>query len=105
MFVSAVPVLPATWTPGIAAAVPVPPWTTATIIWVRVAAVSGLIALPRVPGLVFLTVAPPWVVIFWTTYGLGTIPPFAPVDATMAIWSGVASIVHWPKARRPGSAW
>ena len=32
-------------------------------------------------------------------------PPFATVDATIAIWSGVASIVHWPKARRPGSAW
>jgi hypothetical protein len=29
---SAVPVLPATVTPGIAAAVPVPNWTTATII-------------------------------------------------------------------------
>ena len=30
---SAVPVLPATWTPGIAAARPVPYWTTAIIIW------------------------------------------------------------------------
>src|ERR1700730_14844423 len=35
----AVPVLPATWTPGIWAAVPVPPWTTLIINEVMAAAV------------------------------------------------------------------
>ena len=37
------PVLPATVTPGIAAAVPVPLWTTATIILPTVRATRGLV--------------------------------------------------------------
>ena len=41
--VSAVPVLPATCTPGICAAVPVPSLTTASIIEVTDAAVEGFI--------------------------------------------------------------
>ena len=42
--VSAVPVFPATWMPGICAAVPVPAWTTETIIWLSAAAGWGVIA-------------------------------------------------------------
>ena len=56
--VSAVPVLPATWMPGICAAVPVPPWTTASIICVQLGAVCGLIARPSLCGFVSRTVEP-----------------------------------------------
>src|SRR6266581_3157145 len=42
----AVPVLPATWIPGICAAVPVPDWTTPIIIWRMAVAVADEIGLP-----------------------------------------------------------
>ena len=52
MPVSAVPVLPPTVTPGIRAAVPVPPSTAACIIAATALAVSGLTARPRSCGFV-----------------------------------------------------
>ena len=100
------PVLPATWMPGIAAALPVPPSVTATIICVSVAAVSGLDRAAEVRRASSLrTVEPSCATIFCTTYGFGTTPPFAIVEATIAIWSGVTSIRSCPNASRPGSTW
>ena len=48
--VSAVPVLPATWMPGICAAVPVPLWTAPTIIDVSSCEVRLLIARASLRG-------------------------------------------------------
>ncbi len=74
VFSSAVPVLPATTTPGIAAAVPVPSRTTPIIRWRTVRATAGLIAFApaaaRAPG---------------RKVGLGRRPPSAMVAATVAI--------------------
>src|SRR5579859_6283080 len=89
--------------PGICAAVPVPPWTTETIIWFSSAALCGLIARPRFDGVVALIVDPSGATIFWTRYGFGTMPPLATVAATIAIWRGVATMLNWPNASRPGS--
>ena len=55
---SAVPVLPATWTPLSAAAVPVPPFTTSIIRSRMVAAVAAVIGLSHNPGEVLSTKAP-----------------------------------------------
>ena len=66
--VSAVPVLPATVTPGICAAVPVPPVTTACIIIASApAAVCGLIARPSICGVVRVTIEPSGATIRSTT--------------------------------------
>ena len=56
--VSAVPVLPATGTPGICAAVPVPPVTTDCIIRFSSWAVCGLIARLSIFGVVRVTREP-----------------------------------------------
>ena len=101
--VSAVPVLPATATPGICAAVPVPPVTTDSIIAVSSFAVSGEIARERTFGLWRTIVEPSGAVIFSTTYGCITTPSLAIPAATIAIWSGVTWSRSWPKASRPGS--
>ena len=53
----AVPVLPATWTPGIAPGVAVPMLTVSTISWVTWSAVSGLIARLYSSGSVCLSVS------------------------------------------------
>src|SRR5439155_12377722 len=100
---SAVPVLPATWTPEICAAVPVPLWTAPTIICVISCAVCGLIARPSTSGLVREIVPPPCAVILSTTYGRMTRPPFAIAPAIIAICSGLTSIRSCPNASRPGS--
>src|SRR5206468_4921050 len=57
--VSAVPVLPATRTPGICAAVPVPPVTTACIIWFTASAVLVFIARLYLCGFVRTITVPP----------------------------------------------
>jgi len=105
--VSAVPVLPATDTPEIWAAVPVPDSTTSCIIWVSCAAVSGETARESSCGCVREIVEPrsPGATTFSTTYGLMTTPPFAIPAATIAIWIGVTCIRSCPKASRPGSTW
>src|SRR5689334_1363217 len=85
---SAVPVLPATWMPGIAAARPVPPLTTAIIIERTSAATFALIT--RLRGL-----RPP------ATHGLMRTPLLAIVWATEAMPSGVALSLFWPIAEAP----
>ena len=82
---------------------PVPPWTTETIIAFSSAAVFGLIARPSISDFVSFTIEPSGPTIRWTTYGRGTTPLFAIVDATIAIWSGVTSIRSCPNASRPAS--
>src|SRR6266567_403355 len=83
--VSAVPVLPATGTPGICAAVPVPPVTTASIMDVSSAAVLGFIATLSFEGDVFVTSEPLGETTLFTTYGLITTPWLATPAATIAI--------------------
>ena len=58
MLICAVPVLPPTRTSGICAAVPVPPWTTASIIFATASAVSGFTARPSASGFVRWIVFP-----------------------------------------------
>ena len=79
VFSSAVPVLPATVTPGIAAAVPVPSRTTPIISRRIVCATDPLITGTLAAGLPGRNV------------GRGRRPPSAIVAATLAISSGVAS--------------
>src|SRR5207244_10514909 len=71
---SAVPVLPATLIPEIWAAVPVPPVTTACIIWFSTAAVPGFMARWYFRGCVRVTMPPPGAVTRPTTYGRMTKP-------------------------------
>ena len=87
--VSAVPVLPATGTPGIWAAVPVPDSTTARIMAVSSAAVRGLIAFLHSFGLERSITFPSGATILSTSVGCMTIPSFPTPAATSAIWSGV----------------
>src|SRR5262245_50403988 len=79
VFSSAVPVLPATNTPGTAAAVPVPLRTTSTIRWRTVRATCGLIT--GTPG---AGRAPS------RNVGWGRRPPSAIVAATIAICRALA---------------
>src|SRR4051812_20567964 len=104
--VSAVPVLPATFTPGIWAAVRVPPVTTACIIWLIASAVLGLIARLYLCGLVRTITEPPGEVMRWTTDGFMTTPSFATPPAAIAICSGVTSgcAVSGPWADARGAA-
>src|SRR5262245_51776046 len=85
---SAVPVLPATWMPGIAAARPVPPLTTAIIIVRTSPATAELIT--RLRGL-----RPP------ASQGLMRTPLLAIVWATEAMPRGVALSLFWPIADAP----
>src|SRR3954468_25084305 len=85
---SAVPVLPATVTPGIAAARPVPYWTTAIIMsrtWAATLALTTRVRTRLVPA----------------RWGLTRTPRLAIVAATEAISSGVAVSVFWPIAAAP----
>src|SRR3954470_12551032 len=85
---SAVPVLPATWMPGIAAARPVPPLTTAIIMsrtWPATLALTTRLRGFRPPA----------------TQGLMRTPRLAIVCATDAIPSGVALSLFWPIADAP----
>src|SRR3954469_22461852 len=85
---SAVPVLPATWMPGMAAARPVPPLTTA-IIMLRTSPAT-LALTTRLRGL-----RPP------ASHGLIRTPWLAIVWATEAMPSGVALSLFWPIAEAP----
>src|SRR3954453_13710707 len=85
---SAVPVLPATVTPGIAAARPVPYWTPAIIMsrpWPATFALTTRRRSRLVPA----------------RWGLIRPPRLAIVAATDAICSGVALSVFWPMAADP----
>src|ERR1700755_2680593 len=85
---SAVAVLPAPWTPGIAAALPVPYWTTATIMsrtWPATFEETTRRLTRLVPA----------------RCGLIRTPLLAIVAATEAICSGVALSVFWPIAAEP----
>ena len=86
---SAVPVLPATTTPGIWAAVPVPSCTTAIIICCTSCATRGLVTCTNCG--------------FWSaaSVGIGRFPPIAIVAATSAISSGVVSTSPCPIAEEP----
>src|SRR4051812_42601286 len=101
---SAVPVSPAPLglggDPTLAA---VPACTTSCISWFSSAAVEGLIGWPSFCGAVFVTVEPSAATTFCTRYGLGTTPLLAIVAPTIAIWSGVASMLNCPNASRPWS--
>lgn len=92
----AVPVLPPTIAPGIAAFVPVPSLTTPSISSFIRSAVSGRIAsrVGREPAVA--TVAPLRVVVRSTRYGVRTCPPSATAAATIAICSGVARVLYCP---------
>ena len=102
--VSAVPVLPATTTPGICACVPVPACTTSTIMFFSSPAVDGFVAVPQ-----HVRVEPldrpsrPARRTCLISVGRISTPPFATAAATIAICSGVVSILSWPNASRPGS--
>ena len=102
--VSAVPVLPATSTPEIWAAVPVPAETASTIISVSAWAVVGFITVPTSFGSWRSTTFPPGARTSSTRYGCMSTPPLAIADAIMAIWSGVIPSRSCPKASLPGSA-
>ena len=82
--VCAVPVLPATCTPLIWALVPVPDWTTASIIVVSWLATSGVTAVENWVGWVSEIVSSSEDRIRLTRYGCITTPPLAIPAATMA---------------------
>ena len=96
VFSSAVPVLPATVTPGIAAAVPVPSRTTPIIRLRTVRATDAL-----------LTNGPPprAGTALGSKVGWGRWPPSAIVAATVAISSALACTSPWPIAVEPMSSW
>ena len=98
------PVLPATSTPEIWAAVPVPAETASTIISVSTRAVEGFITVPTSFGSWRSTTFPPGARMSSTRYGCMSTPPFAMADATIAICSGVMPSRSCPNASRPGSA-
>src|SRR5579859_7321360 len=104
----AVPVLPATWTPGTWAAVPVPPWTTEIINAVMAAAVWADVAWTHCDGWYVRTTLPSLSRTSWRTWGCMITPLLAKADATSAISSGVEDTSCWPIAdlARPGwSCW
>jgi hypothetical protein len=74
---------------GIWAAVPVPDWTTFSIICVRVAAVCVEIRLGENVRVGAEDGGAVGAVIFSTEYGFITVPPLAIPATTIAIWSGV----------------
>lgn len=84
----AVPVLPPTTAPGIAALRPVPFSTTFTISSCISSAVAGLIARPMVCWVVRRTWEPSSWVVRSTRYGVLSSPPLATAAATIAIWRG-----------------
>ena len=86
---SAVPVLPATSTPGMRAAVPVPPRTTPIIIARTWRATRARTARWRITGSLR------------TIRGLARTPRSAIVAPTLAISSGVARSRSWPMAAAP----
>src|SRR5215204_2379304 len=95
---SAVPVLPPTLTPWIAAGRAYAVSTLSTIISFIVPAVRDETAWPSVPpGLLSVVVAPPGERTSLATYGAGTAPPFAIVAATSAICIGVVASSPCPK--------
>src|SRR3954454_1536782 len=103
---SAVPVLPPTLTPLIAAGWAYAVSTLSTIISLTVAAVWAETARPSVPpGLLRVVVALPGERISLATYGAGTEPPLAIVAATSAICNGVASSSPCPKLVCASSDW
>src|SRR5205085_7086880 len=83
--VCAVPVLPATLTPGICARVPVPDWTTPSIMVVISAATSGVTAVENGVGSAWETVSRSDDRIRLTRYGCMTTPLLATPAATIAI--------------------
>ena len=83
------PVLPATFTPGTAAPMPVPSVTTERMARAMKRAVSGVVARSATPP------AP------LSSVGFGRRPPWAIAEATSAISSGVASTLPWPIAVEP----
>jgi hypothetical protein len=101
--VSAVPVLPPMRYPGICAAVPVPAWTTLTIMSSICFAWTGPTARLSRSCRVRATVLPCGETTFSTTHGRITIPALPIPPATIAICSGVTSIRSWPNAIRPAS--
>ncbi|GAA3084347.1 hypothetical protein GCM10020254_30930 [Streptomyces goshikiensis] len=94
----AVPVLPPTVAPGIAALRPVPSSTTFTISSCSRSAVAGLMARPRPRRSPRRTCEPSAWVVRSTRYGDSTSPPLATAAATIAIWSGVAVVLNCPMA-------
>ena len=84
--------MPATTTPGIAAAVPVPSLTTASIICCSSEATWGVVTRTN-RGLASAS-----------SVGIGRRPPSAIVAATSVIVSGVACTRPWPIADGPSSA-
>src|SRR4051812_23167561 len=92
----AVPVLPPTVAPGIAALAPVPARTTSVISSRMSAAVDGRITWRAGRGPKAETVAPPESVVRSTRYGGRACPPLATAAATLAICSGVARVLYCP---------
>src|SRR4051794_35505424 len=103
---SAVPVLPPAFRPGSAAGGAYAVSTVKTIISFIVAAVRWEIAVPRVPpGEPSVVTAPLGARASAPRYGRGTAPLLAMVEATSAIWTGVARSSPCPNdvwARRSG---
>ena len=99
----AVPVLPATVTPGICAAVPVPSLTTASIILVTAVAVEGFMTTDCTRGATVCTVRPSGLTTRSVRWGTISVPWFATAAATSAICSGVTSSLSWPIPMRPTS--
>ena len=106
--VSAVPVLPATGTPEIAALVPVPSLTTPSIAVVSSSAVLALTGWLYSEGSSRSTTRPSGSTTRFQICGFISLPPLATAAATIAICSGVASSRSWPiatRARSTGSFW
>ena len=101
--VSAVPVLPATCTPGICAEVPVPSLTTAVIIEVTAAAVEGFITTDSSCGAIRCTVRPSGSTTRSVRCGAISRPRLATAAATSAICSDVTSSLSCPIPSRPTS--
>src|SRR5665647_234094 len=94
----AVPVLPATSMPEIWAEVPVPDLTTVSIIRVRAAATSGLIACESCSGWVWSMTSRLLFLVSLTRYGFMTVPLLAMAALTIAICRGVTRTSYWPMA-------
>ena len=105
IWVSAVPVFPATATPGIWAGVPVPSSTTFCIIPATALAVERFMTTDCSRGSIVWTVRPSESTILLVRWGTIRRPPSATAEATSAICSAVTSSLSWPMPMRPTSTW
>src|SRR4051794_8533604 len=100
---SAVPVLPATWMPLSAPAVPDPSFTTLVIITASLSEASFDITRENRSGSIRCLILPSLRSMRSVRWGRMSLPSLATADATIAIWKGVTWSRSWPIATRPMS--